>query len=264
MNQPHPLTAATLSPKIFERGLWALATAGSVFLFFFTSWLAMQRKEIAGAARLQRETEQKAQAALRDAWRDRAAAVNLITERLKKSEAARLAAEKSVRELASNTGNKTVAPQPAVEIAREKAGPLPAGIPDPTAPQLMAFVKAHLSRMTQAVEAQMADYAEEVDFHDKPQASHLMIESDRRQWSLRFPVRTIFKDEIQPRFTAIRDVQYGWVATAIFDWRWEYRSRTGAVLRGVTRDTWKIIPGVQGFQLISEHSADPATGVPKD
>jgi hypothetical protein len=263
MNASHPLTASTLSPKIFERGLWAFATAGILLLFFFTSWLGIQRAEIAAAAQLQHETEQKAQAALRDAWRDHAAAVNLLTERLKKAEAARLAAEKAAREIAANAG-KAAGSQPAVESAREKSSTSQAGIPDPTAQELMAFVKAHLSRMTGPVDAQMPDYAEEVDFHDKPHASQAMIENDRKQWSQKYPVRSIFKDEIQPNFTARRDAQYGWVASAIFDWRWEYRSRTGAILRGVTRDTWKIIPGAHGFKIIFEHSADPATGVPRD
>ena len=126
------------------------------------------------------------------------------------------------------------------------------------------FIKAHLSHMMESVEAQLGDYAENVDFHDKPHASLRVIETDRSQWAQRYPVRAIFKDEIQPQLSAVRDAAYGWIATATFNWRWEFRTRTGAVMRGVVRDTWKIAPTPQGLKIISEHSADPVTGVSKD
>jgi hypothetical protein len=117
--------------------------------------------------------------------------------------------------------------------------------------------------MTGPVDAEMPDYADEVDFHDKPHASLRVIENDRRQWIQRFPVRQIFK-ATQPRIDVIQVPGGSWVATATFDFRWQFKSRVGAVIAGMSRDTWKIIPSAPGFKIIAEHSADPVTGQPKD
>jgi hypothetical protein len=151
-----------------------------------------------------------------------------------------------------------------VETPKEKPSLQPTKISDPTVEGLTAFIKTHLARMAESVEAQLPDYAEEVDFHDKPHASQATIKAEREALGQKFPVRLILKEEIQPRISAIRDTRYSWVATAIFDWRWVYRSRTGAQVHGVTRDTWKIIPVGDGFKIVSEHSTDPVTGQSKD
>jgi hypothetical protein len=195
--------------------------------------------------------------------RDHAEKLKSLNERLAKSEAARLAAEKEARDIATNAFNSAT-PSNTAEVSKAKAEQAPRRTQDPNGEELTTFIKVHLAHMAESVDAQMPDYAQEVDFHDKPHASQMTIKNERDQLTQKFPVRLILKDEIQPQISAVRDARYGWVATATFDWKWVYKSRTGALVRGVTRDTWKIIPAADGFKIISEHSADPTTGQAKD
>jgi hypothetical protein len=266
MNQQHEFASEEVTPETFEGCLWALATGGVVLVSFFVAWLSIQRGEIIFERHERRVAEQQATVALRerDAVRtERNATVNAMNERLMKAEAARTAAERETRITARSPAMRGLTPQPAETVVATTA-PLPAGMAAPSARELTTFIKSHLLHMTDSVEAQLPDYAEEVDFHDKPRASLLMIENDRRQWTQKYPVRFIFKDEIRPEITVSKNAVYGWVATATFDWRWVYKSRAGGMMRGVTRDTWKIVPSAQGFKIISERSIDPATGQPKD
>jgi hypothetical protein len=184
-----------------------------------------------------------------------------LSEQLANAEAAQLAAEKEAKEAAAKASrleeNSHKTNKMAVEPTQSQSS-------EPNGQELEAFIKAHLFRMTQPVEMQLGDYADLVDFHDKPHASQVNIAADRKQWAQKFPFRTVFANEIHPQLSAMRDAQYGWVATAVFDWRWEYRSRSGAILRGVTRDSWKIVPTADGLKITSEHSADSVTGQSKD
>ena len=108
------------------------------------------------------------------------------------------------------------------------------------------------------VAGQLADYSEVTDFHDKPNASLQAIEIDRSRWEEKWPRRLIYKDDVTPDVVFSRDPYFNWVATAEFNWRWVFWSRTGAIIQGVYRDTWKIAPGVGGLKIISEHSVDAA------
>jgi hypothetical protein len=274
MNEPHQLTNETASLEIYQRCVWALTTAGLVMFFFFSAWFSIQRVKVFHAQYRQREAEFQADTARGerdDARRQLGDTTRALNERLAKAEAARLAAEKEAHDLAAekeahdlaaSAFNAAVPSRPAE--APSKPASAPKGSSSPTVQELTLFIKTHLTHMTEPVEAQLPDYADEVDFHDKPHASQIMIRNDREQWLQKYPFRLILKDEIQPQISAVRDTRFGWIATATFDWRWVYKSRSGALARGVTRDTWKIIPSPEGFKIISEHSADPATGVAKD
>ena len=266
MNELHPLTNSPVSKDTYEQLSWALATGAILIVFFFLCWLSIQRTQIFIARRHQFEAEDRASAAERErdkAQRESAETAKDLNEKLANAEAAREAAEKEAREVAAKAFN-SAASATATETVKEKPAQPPTRMPDPTVEGLTAFIKAHLSHMAESVEAQLPDYAEEVDFHDKPHASQTTIKTEREAVAQKFPVRLILKDEIQPQIAAVRDARYGWLATATFDWRWIYRSRSNSLVRGVTRDTWKIIPSANDFKIISEHSADPVTGQSKD
>lgn len=267
MNETNYLTEEALPPELYRRGMWALTILGATTTFIFFAWLAIQRAEIVTARRETREAEERNNEVQRerdDALRERIDTTKRLTDMVAKTEAARLAAERKLRELeeraissgAASPAQAALAPNPNLQPRTVSSGP--------KAEELTAFIKAHLIHMTEAVESELPDYAADVDFHDKPHASIQAIENDRKQWALRYPTRVIFTDEIQPQFSAIRDAGFGWIATATFTWRWAFRSRTGATMRGMTRDTWKIVPSNGGFRIVAEHSADPVTGQSKD
>lgn len=265
MNEHHQNTEGTLSINVYQRGLWALGVGCLVLLFFFVSWLSTQRAEILSAHKHSREVEEQSAVALRarDAViQERLVRIKALDERLAKSETARFAAEKEARDIAESAV-KSISPTLSAPQSQKRVATQAATL-NPTAPELTAFIQMHLAHMTEAVESQMGDYAEEVDFHDKPHATIRAIENERRSWAQKFPVRVIYKDEIQPKFTALQDATHGWIVTAVFQWRWVFKSQSGSVAHGTTRDTWKIVPSPQGFKIISEHSADPATGASKD
>lgn len=257
MNIAHAKSDQTTSAAIYQRCVWSLSVGGIVAAFFFSSWMTIQRVKVSKAEVRQHEAEQE----LADTQRRHADEIKNLNEQIAKAQAGRFAAEKEARKIAANVGQSNAA---ADRIDKAMSPQAKGMVSEPNAQELEAFIKAHLFRMMQSAEVQVEDYADAVEFHDKARASKAMIENERKQMNQKFPVRVIFKDEIQPRFAAARDAEYGWVAEAVFDFRWEYRSRTGAVLRGVTRDTWKIVPTVQGLKIIAEHSADPVTGQSRD
>ncbi|MDR3404237.1 MAG: hypothetical protein P4L99_17190 [Chthoniobacter sp.] len=263
MNYSNTLNGETTPPGIYQRCLWALAIFGIVLIFFFISWLSIQRVAILVAHRQTREAEQRILVAQRErdeARRQGAAVVKELREQLAKVDAERAAAEKDSKERVIYTTRASASPHS--ESAGPKIGVRQTLASEPNAQELKAFIQAHLSRMAGTVD--VSDYADQVDFHDKPRAAIELIENERKQWAQKYPVRVIFADEIQPQFSAVRDATYPWVATAIFNWRFEFRTRTGAVIRGVARDIWKIAPTNSGLRIVAEHSADPTTGASKD
>ena len=234
--------------------------------FFFTSWIAIQKGEIIIARRQTREAE----AQINDAWGQRNAAIQdlnksiaAINQRVSKSEELRAAAERKLAEMTAASAKSASDPQAENTVRQPEPKQLQAT--EPTVEGLTAFIKCHLTNMERDVASQLPDYADGgVDFHDKPHATLAMIESERKQMSERFPDRSILKDGIKPQFTANVDSRYIWVATATFDYHWNYRARSGAIRSGVTRDVWKIVPSPRGYRILAEHSFDPATGASKD
>lgn len=270
MNETNYLSDETLPPEIYRRGMWAVTIFGAGVIFYFAAWIGIQRAEIVAISKEKREAEQRNIEVARerdDALRERVNTTRRLNDQVAKTEAARLEIENKLRDLMERTitTEPSATAETRVPSSPQTTKPQVApGSSGPNAQELAMFIKAHLTRMTESVEAQLEDYADEVDFHDKPHATLRMIENDRKSWAQKYPVRFIFKDEIQPQFSAVRDPSYGWMATATFNWRWEFKARSGALMRGMTRDTWRIVPMNGGYRIISEHSADPVTGQPKD
>ncbi len=115
-----------------------------------------------------------------------------------------------------------------------------------------------------AVQAQMNDYAEPCDFHDKPQASLQTILAEREYLAQHWPVRFIDVNHVYPQISVSNDATAGWTASVTFDWRWVFTNRSGTRAQGVYRDRWKLIDSAQGIKIVSEHSVDAATGRSRD
>jgi hypothetical protein len=278
------------SPELLKGCLWALGIGAALVTFTLTTYIGIQRAEIAIEQRKQREVEDEVVAIQRekDAVRQQdEGTINMLNDRLAKAETARLDAEAKARSAEANAARvgasispleavkssrpaiappSLSAPEPVFDAAKIPGAPMPADITTPSAQEITNFIKLHLFHMTGPVEAQLADYADAqaVDFHEKTQATLKAIETDRRAWVQKWPVRVIFINEIQPQIAITRDAANSWVASATFDWRWQFKSRSGTVAHGVTRDTWKIIPWQASFRIVSEHTVDPATGQLKD
>ena len=270
------------SPELLKRLLWALTTFGIVLVFFFLAWLSIQRAKILIAQRRQYEAEAQTVVVQNErdaALRDRDKSVSELNQRLAKVEVARQEAENKLQASLANAaklGSNLQLP------SYEMAVPEPASAPPASAPpasasalaaqavpsneELTTFIRGHLSRMMAGpVEVEAADYAEEgVDFHGK-RSTRRMIETERRAWAQKFPVRETVPQKVQPQITFGQRGTYPWLATAIFDWPWAMRSRTGSVSKGVSRDIWKIAPAADGaFKIVMERSVDPVTGASKD
>ncbi|GEM_PF-3605086 len=283
------LTLGEDSPAVLRGVLWALATGTAAVLFVLATWLGIQREQIVTDRRGREMAERE-----RDiAYTEKDAAIQSCNERLAQAESARATAENQAqlalqakntaeaqrdedeRQLTAVratqarrlTGGGTVEPQAiksttaAGETPSAQAAP---NVSPPSATEITDFIRAHLARMMGPVESQLGDYTEEVDFHDKPHASLRNIEAEREGWAQKWPRRIILKDEVVPQMSATTDPVFGWRATAVFNWRWFFAGRSGAAVRGVYRDTWKIVPTAQGLKIISEHSVDAITGRSRD
>lgn len=266
MNQNTTATRLQDSPETLKGCLWATFTAAMIGGFVLLAWIAIQRTEIHSARFDLREAEAKITELLKEldsACKAHAAAANELNARLVKAEEDKRAAEQAANEAASAARQGSSADH--VDAIRGAQSEQRGEFPIPSGREFVEFIQEHLRRMAGPVEGQLADYAEEVDFHDKPRASLKAIENDRRQWAQRYPVREIgVKTDVRPEVNVQRAQGGGWVATIVFQWSWQYRTRSGGTLAGVTKDTWKVVPSAKGLRLISEHSADPLTGQPKD
>jgi hypothetical protein len=280
------LTMTEDSPEVLKGTVWAVVTVAMLVGFFLLAWLGIQR-EVA----MQYKGDWELEKAERTAdCNERDSTIRACNERISQLAVAGAKAEtqaqqaldaKTNAELERDQLKQEVAVLRATRAAPEEA-PAPAGMNEPailqaqrvnsstTAPvapsavDITNFVKGHLSRMMGSAESQLADYAEQVDFHDKPRASLQMIETDRESWAQKWPRRMIIAGEVAPQITVSQDAYYGWQATVVFNWRWFFWSRSGATARGVYHDTWRIVPSAQGMKIISEHSVDAATGRSRD
>jgi hypothetical protein len=283
-----PLTATDDSPQLLKGCLWALATAATLVIFVQIMWLGILRNGLAAEKRdrIMAETERDT------AIREGNAAIQSLNERLGKALMAKADAENKAqlavdaknkaeaqrdqdeRMLASLNAGRAVpvgaaSPQGTTEpepqsVQLVSAAPEAQTVSSPSSSDVVNFIRNHLARMMGPAESQLADYASEVDFHDKPYASLQAIATDRERWAQKWPRRIIQMSGGMPEVVFSKDASYGWQATVAFDWQWFFQSRSGAAVRGVYRDTWKIVPTAQGMKIISEHSVDAATGRSRD
>jgi len=277
------------------RGCFSAVAMGAPFiLLILFTWLGVQRREIV----LERDGRIAAEQELDATQRERDSTVALLTQRLAKADAARRDAEakasaaldaktraevqfaqdeqelsliRAARSVAASDAPAQVSQQSpvAAPVADTQTPPVPvAALPPattvPSAAEITEFVRMHLGRMMGPVAGQLADYFEVTDFHDKPNASLEAIAMDRTRWEEKWPRRLIFKDDVRPEVVFNSDPNFTWVATAEFNWRWAFWGRTGTMIQGVYRDTWKIVPGVGGLKIVFEHSVDAATGRSRD
>ena len=280
------LTLPEDSTEVLRGCFWAVAMGAPFVLLILFTWLGVQRREII----LERDGRIAAEQELDITQRERDSTVAILNQRLEKAQTARSDAEaKASAALDAKTRAeaqfaqdeqelsliRTARSVPANDAPVQVSQQSPAAAPPadtqtppatavPNAAEIADFVRTHLGRMMGPVAGQLADYFEVTDFHDKPSASREAIAMDRTRWEEKWPRRLIFKDEVRPEVVFNSDPNFNWVATAVFNWRWAFWGRTGTMIQGVYRDTWKIVPGVGGLKLISEHSVDAATGRSRD
>jgi hypothetical protein len=283
MNNTRSLTMSEDSPEVLKGTLWAAITVAAVGGFFLLTWLGIQHEQ----AMRYKQNWQEAEAERDEVRRESDVAIRDLNVRLNQSEEARTKAKSQAeealdakakaeterdefqRELATVRGIP-IEPPPSPNnsepsIAQSSSSALSTGAVPPSTTDIANFIRNHLARMMGAVASQLGDYyADGVDFHDNPRASLQAIGADRERWAEKWPRRTILASEVSPEITINQDPYFGWQATAVFNWRWFFWSRSGAAVRGVYRDTWRIVPGAQGMKITSEHSVDAATGRSRD
>jgi hypothetical protein len=288
------LTLPEDSTEVLRGCFWAVANAAPFILFILLTWLGILRGQLAQERNRRIADEQE----LDVTQRERDSTVALLTQRLANVDAARRDAEakastasdakaraeaqfaqeeqelssiRAARSVPANDSPAQASQQspvaaPALDTQTPPAPVTapPAATTVPSAAEIADFVRMHLGRMMGPVAGQLADYFDVTDFHDKPNASLEAIGMDRSRWEEKWPRRLIFKDDVRPEVVFENDPNFNWVATATFNWRWVFWSRAGTMIQGVYRDTWKIVPGVGGSKIISEHSVDAATGRSRD
>jgi hypothetical protein len=281
------LTLPEDSTEVLRGCFWAVTTSAPFILLILFTWLAFQRAEILyernwriglgrelGIERGQWNTtlatlnQRLAQAEAAQTDAETKAATALDAKDRAEAQFAQVEKEFSSVGAAGSLPVNEGTPQAAVETAAAaSAGPVtdpPPATAVPSTDEITEFIKAHLARMMGPASGQLVDYADDTDFHDMPHASLPAIELDRSRWEEKWPRRLIFKDYVTPEVVFNSDPNFGWVATAVFNWRWLFWSRTGETDQGFYRDTWKIVPGAGGMKIISEHSVDATTGRSRD
>lgn len=284
----HYLTLANTedSPDLLRNCVWALATFSAVGTLVMLSWLGIQRGKMIvaeqerDAAYTERDTEvrnlseqlMKAQTAQANSESKLEAALSASAQNEEECKEAKAQIEQNKRELANLRTVPAGAVSPPVsqpdtttsEMPTVAANPAIPGATPPSSDEVLNFVKGHLARMMGPVAGELDDYAEQVDFHDKPYASLQTIANDRERWAQKWPRRIIQMSGVMPQIDFNEDATYGWQAVVVVQWNWIFWNRSGMMLRGVNRDTWKIVPTAQGVKIISEHSVDAATGRSRD
>lgn len=281
------LTLSEDSTEVLRGCFWAVTMSAPVILFVLLTWMGIQRAEILYERNwrigLGNELEFE-----RSQWNRMLTTSN---QRVAKAEAARADAEaKASAALDAKARAEALLTRDDQQLSSTRVGhsvpandsPAEAAIPSlsaatsalvaqpppatgmPSAADVTDFVKAHLARMMGPVSGQLVDYAKDTDFHDNPHATWQAIAIDRTRWETKWPRRLIFKDNVTPEVVFNSDPNFNWVATAVFNWNWVFWSRSNTMIQGVYRDTWKIVPGVGGFKIISEHSVDAASGRSRD
>jgi hypothetical protein len=285
------LTLATTedSPELLKGCLWALGTLSVVLLFLMLSLLAVQggrrildeqarasAEQERDAAYAERDTDvrnlnaqlanaQTAQATSESKLEATLAANAQYEEELKsvKSQIEESRREPSALQIVPSGVGGAVDSQPApsfTEIPAPTANPVISAATPPSPDEVLNFVRGHLARMMGPVSGELGDYAEQVDFHDKPYASLQTIANDRERWAQKWPRRFIQLCGGMPHLSFNTDAS----VTISFDWAWKMWARNGKMVNGVYRDTWKVIPTEQGLRIIAEHSVDPSTGRSRD
>ena len=281
------LTLPEDSTEVLRGCFWAVTMSAPLILFILLAWMGVQRAEIlyernwriglGNELKFERgqwnrtlttsnQCVAKAEAARADAEAKASMALDAKTraEALLAQDEQQLSLMRVGHSMPANdTHAEAAVPSPSVATSAPIAQ-LPPATGVPSAADITDFVRAHLARMMGPVAGQLVDYAQDTDFHDNPHASWQAIALDRSRWELKWPRRLIFKDKVTPEVVFNSEPNFNWVATAEFNWNWVFWSRSGTMIQGVYRDTWKIVPGVGGLKIISEHSVDAATGRSRD
>jgi hypothetical protein len=289
------LAASEDSPDVLKGCLWVLAKLSAIVTVVLLSGIGMEHTKMLIDEKARHGAEEERDAA----YKEKNTEIQNLNGELTKAQTARETAESKLEAaLAANAQDEEAYKEAEAhldqverELAALRVAPAAAGGPpvSQSAPQVFAapmrmpsvnaltpraatlsyddvinFVKGHLARMTGPPEGQLSDYAAEVDFHDKPHASLQDIANDRERWAEQWPRRIIQMTGVMPEVELNKDASYGWEATVLFDWNWLFTNRSGMMLRGVDRDTWKIVPTAEGMKIIFEHSVDASTGRARD